>query len=258
MLNNALYDDPSIPKFYAVNLRNVPPCAPEELNMFSMATRLAALEKQMAEVKEAHRKPEAGLGTAAEGNRNDPSTLPKWPDPKFYKADTIPKVVTSSEPPYGPRTPQPPLSQQKRKNQEFRKKVKSVAKEMPKVIGTAPASETLRRSQPVKYLFVNRVAHDISSDMMKDHLTSKGVKVVSVHATSKPDWSSASFKIAIAGKDMERAMQPDFWPAPIACREWVPHWRKNLEPPRDDDQEPLAAPAAPNGTTDDVVEDPFA
>jgi hypothetical protein len=39
IMNNDLFEDASTPMFVALDLRRVPPCTPEELNLFSMASR---------------------------------------------------------------------------------------------------------------------------------------------------------------------------------------------------------------------------
>jgi hypothetical protein len=44
--------------------------------------------------------------------------------------------------------------------------------------------------------------------MMKKYLISKGVSALFAHATSKPDWTSSSFKVAIAAKDAEKSHAP--------------------------------------------------
>ena len=233
LMNNGVYAD-SQTRFYALNLRKVPPCPPEELNIFSLATRVQTFEKEMAQVKAAKLSlPKTGFSVPRhiQTSVNQPRDKPEHAN--TISLDLLDNDQGCAEGAEAQKECERKWTDvvSKHKAREMRRKVRAVTKEVPKVTGTAPATESLRGSLPVKHLFVNRVDQGVSPEMVKSHLADRKVAVKAIHMTSKPDWTSISFKIAIAAKDINTVIQPNFWLEPISCREWVPLRRETKKTP---------------------------
>lgn len=209
--------EPFEAKFYALDLRRVPPCAPEEVNLFSIVARIEALEKKPNVHTTEHQLPPAS---------ETPLSRPTPSSAAIAAAVTAPAAVTR------PSAAQPPPSEaptsntwatvvnKKKKKLETRRRVRNAAKELPVVVGTSSDS-SLKSCGPLKHLFVYGVDNACSSDALKDYMRKKNVQPKDVRRVSKDSWIRASFKVAVEDTCVKQTLDASFWPEGIMCREWL-------------------------------------
>ncbi|MEE4248616.1 MAG: hypothetical protein V2I33_24835 [Kangiellaceae bacterium] len=216
-------------KFYALDLRRVPPCPPEEINIFSVVARITALEKSL----EASLNANASWplpGDAPHGSRpqtaNQFRSLPRESASKtMMRTDTQGATVNHTDP--DPSWTK--VIKKRTQKVEVRKKVRSAVKALPVVTGVG-TDANLKGSTPVNHIFVNRVDYECTEETMRRFLEKKGVEIINIHKTSKEHANSASFRITVPKHQVESTLKADFWPCGIMCREWIRYIPKGRKP----------------------------
>lgn len=215
--------DPMAVKFCALDIQNMPPCSPEETNLFSIVARVTALEKKM----------DAVMSTTSTST-SEGSSFPEG----FGGAQTSPKAVARSSA-GGSSMPDPSaevmetmssnlaepwnkVAGRKRRNpQQQQRRLRAVTKSLPVVVGRASSNSVIRGSKPLKPLFIYGVDSAVTTDALKEFLTGKGIQPKQVWRVSKETWLRASFKVTLEEEDAEKCSQAEFWPEGIRCREWL-------------------------------------
>ena len=209
IVNHDLYDDLPV-KFYALDLRNTPPCKPEEVNVFSLAARLTALEEKFCQSETststvplpAHQAPRRVVQNAPQAS-NEPSTSAVPVASATGQKDTWSTVV---------KKPKRPKADPKR--------VRAAAQHLPVVVGTG-ANDRIKSCKPLKDVFVYGVDGSCREDAIKDHITKKGVQPKRVQRVSKDTWFRSSFRITVEEDNVQQVLQAAFWPDGVKCREWL-------------------------------------
>jgi hypothetical protein len=166
---------------------------------------------------------------------------------------SVPKPQPMMLPPLRPdyyasmmkKKPGPPQwEKQKPQRSETRAMVRKATSKLRVVTGKKESTEGVRGSRPVKHLYVYHVNPGVKTDGMKTMIEQGGVEVRSIRQVSKEDWLHGSFKVTINQADIDRAMDENFWPEEICCREWLARipWKSNdsaeeREPDNNDDGE---------------------
>ncbi|ELU12429.1 hypothetical protein CAPTEDRAFT_201203 [Capitella teleta] len=213
-------NDSSFCQFYALDLTQVPPCRPEEVNIFSLVSRISALEKNdrdrrsMENIKPQRLQPSHPISEYQP--HTDQQTNVRIPVP----------VTVSSAPPE--ETWAKVVDRNKKRIQKVtaRKEVRAAAKDLHVVVGTAGAKD-VKACPPLKHIFVYKVSRDCTADSIRTLMKSNGVDPINIRITSKPSWLSSSFCISIAKDDFSKTFSESFWPSGIRCREWISHVHKN-------------------------------
>ena len=77
-------------------------------------------------------------------------------------------------------------------------------------------------SATVPAAFIYRCSKDTQAEIIKDHLTSKGIQVISVDLKSHKDAESRSFKISVGTlEDYDKILSRDFIPRYVRVREFI-------------------------------------
>ena len=226
--------------FVAVDLNNVPPCPPEEVNIFSIVTRVNALEKEM----KSNASSVASLQLRMEQQDQCMSPLPlqqkeqRQPQQsQVHKAgssiwDVNPSPVPGHSTKPKQRTggstswaavAEKDSAQWKQVVRKRRHQIRVASKGARQVIGRASADTEVKvkASKPAFHLFVHKVDASVSTDDMTKLLNDANIRARSIRMTSKEDWPSRSFKITVDKDDAEKVFSPDIWPAGVRCREWI-------------------------------------
>lgn len=135
-------------RFYALDLTQVPPCRPEEVNIFSVVARLEALEK--SERDRVNLPP----ASQAPGAVQPPPPHPPRQQHNGYKVgDDLKESWTDV------------VSKNKaRKKAKAKKEVREAAKNLRVVVGKADCQE-VTACPPLKHLFVYKVARDCTPEI---------------------------------------------------------------------------------------------
>ncbi|ELU16912.1 hypothetical protein CAPTEDRAFT_195143 [Capitella teleta] len=205
MIANAPKDS-SFCQFYAPDLTQVPPCRPEEVNIFSLVSRISALEKNdrdrrsMENIKPQRLQPSHPISEYQP--HTDQQTNVRIPVP----------VTVSSAPPE--ETWAKVVDRNKKRIQKVtaRKEVRAAAKDLHVVVGTAGAKD-VKACPPLKHIFVYKVSRDCTADSIRTLMKSNGVDPINIRITSKPSWLSSSFCISIAKDDFSKTFSEGFWPS---------------------------------------------
>ena len=227
--------------FFAVDLDNIPPCPPEEVNIFSLVTRVAALEKEAASTASSM----ADLRRQVEQQRSAPrmpwmQQQPKpAPKPALYnEADaSVPQprpvggTAASNSKDDDDWTTVKQKSAKRRENRAAkranqRKVILDATKTLTAVTGTGN-DDALKASAPVSSIFVHGVDKECTADILSGFLKRKGVTPREVRLTSRKTALSASFRCMVPEDKRDATLRPDFWPQGVKCREWlmrVPKW----------------------------------
>lgn len=272
-------------QFYALDISKVPPCPPEEANLFSVIARIRALERKIdasqvqvlglsnppeaassAAAKEVHvpssssSRPAAPSVTRSSGNRPDnDSTQVKTAAPPRNSGQAT-SSGSSVQPPRHEEVPwSTVVAKNKRKIQE-RRKIRSATKDLQTVVGKSSESSGVIACPPIKHIFVHKVSRSCTTDIIRKHLQSKNIQPIDVKQTSKQEWLNASFKVSLDEKDFEKTFQEEFWPCGIHCREWLSYVPRQGKGPRASSAHPRneasnSAPSAPHVATDSVSGD---
>ena len=214
-------------RFYALDLRRTPPCPPEEINVFSLAARVAALEKDRE-----------NCACNAMRHSSPPNERARFSDADAVRQETVPKVApnanASSSDESGKEREWTDVVKKstlrKQRQQAARKLVTRAVKDIPVVVGTATnsANTVVKGAKPTKALFVSNVERCSSAEITQ-LMKEKGVPPWDVHCTSKKNLPTASFRVTIRGDDALKVLKPDFWPYGVRCREWLPNVRRHKE-----------------------------
>ncbi|ELU09219.1 hypothetical protein CAPTEDRAFT_197061 [Capitella teleta] len=195
-------------KFYALDLRRVPPCPPEEINIFSVVARITALEKSL----EASLNANASWplpGDAPHGSRpqtaNQFRSLPRESASKtMMRTDTQGATVNHTDP--DPSWTK--VIKKRTQKVEVRKKVRSAVKALPVVTGVG-TDANLKGSTPVNHIFGTGLHEgDNTSDHnpVLLHLSVRIEHMPSDHppttSQSRVSWHRASSRDIVAYKEM--------------------------------------------------------
>ena len=102
-----------------------------------------------------------------------------------------------------------------------RKEVKLATKDLRVVTGKGNAGSDVKGSLPAKHIYVYRVSSEVTTDSIKDFLTTKKIDVRGIRKVSKDDWLHSSFKVVINASDLGSVLDEGFWPEGVCCREWL-------------------------------------
>ena len=188
--------------FYALDLRKVPPCPPEEANLFSVVARIGILEKKFEENRAAQR-PEA-TSQFPRGASALPACVESHQQGSQVSAS---QSAPASLPPVGPPLPAQSsnswadvVSKNKRKIQE-RKKIRKATKSLTTITGKSKTATEVNACPPLKHIFVHKVNKDCTTDSISAFLKKKKIEPIDVRKTSKDGWLSSSFKVSLAEND---------------------------------------------------------
>ncbi|ELU16670.1 hypothetical protein CAPTEDRAFT_192410 [Capitella teleta] len=188
-------NDSSFCQFYALDLTQVPPCRPEEVNIFSLVSRISALEKNdrdrrsMENIKPQRLQPSHPISEYQP--HTDQQTNVRTPVP----------VTVSSAPPEETWAKVVDRNEKRIQKVTARKEVRAAAKDLHVVVGTAGAKD-VKACPPLKHIFVYKVSRDCTADSIRTLMKSNGVDPINIRITSKPSWLSSSFCISIAKDEL--------------------------------------------------------
>ena len=211
-------------QFCALNLKKVPPCVPEEINVFSLAARLKALEERILPNQPVLEARVLALEElSARQNITKPSsseTLPKDPKTRKPGAPAGGVIETTSFKSSAQKDDwiQAPKNNRRRDSKNI---VRAATKELTVIKGSAKDA-AVQGSGPLKHLFAYKLQKGCSAESLAAHLQSHGIRAVDIRSTSKPNYTSASFKITLGEGDFRKAFQARCWPDGALCREWLP------------------------------------
>ena len=202
-------------RFCALDIQNMPPCSPEETNLFSIVARVTALEKKMETVVGGNSPPERS---------NGPQTIPKTNDRQGAGAGVPSTLGSSSNVMETMSSDQSELwsvvASKKRGNQQ-KSRLRAVTKTLSVVVGKGSSDTVIKGSKPLKPLFVYGMDSAVSTDALKEFLIKKGIQPKQVWRVSKETWLRASFKVTLEEEDAAKCSCAEFWPEGIRCREWL-------------------------------------
>ena len=203
-------DKPLEVEFYALDLRRIPPCTPEEINLFSIVARVATLEKKF----------ETAAAIASQESLYPPSdqeTLLKRVDidPPVNSEPSRASTSTAS----GKSAPWITVPKNSSKS-SARKRVRVAAKKLPSVVGTRTGTE-LKGCGPIKQLFMYGVDNLCTDADLKEYMCKSKVVPKEVRRVSKETWLRASFKVTVSADDIGKTSEGNFWPEGVMCREWL-------------------------------------
>ena len=197
----------------------LPPCPPEEISVFSLAARVAALEKD-------RKKCACNEDVSSSGATSAPRHA--------SAAEVASRIVESGPDEQGGKVKWTEVANRstirKQKKQANRKLLSMAVKDVPVVVGTASEFPNcaVKGARPTKALFVSNLERcppvEITN-LMKE----RGIIPWDVHCTSKKTLPVASFRVTIREDDLQKALTPDFWPNGVRCREWVPNVRRQRQ-----------------------------
>ena len=248
LVNNDCYD--SLPvKFFALNLRNTPPCKPEEINIFSLAARLTSLEEKFRQSETGEPTPISHPSRASAQNRTQtPSQA------SHVENSTHPQGASGVSAPDQPRQENPwqlvPGRKDKKKprpQRPLQQQLRAATKQLTVVVGSSNADTAVKSCKPLKELFVYGVDSTCSADACKGYLEGKDVQPKRVHRVSKGSALRASFRITVDETDMAKMQLAEFWPEGVKCREWL---RTIPTSPPQDGAPTSASPDDDDGTAD--------
>ncbi|ELU00559.1 hypothetical protein CAPTEDRAFT_211382 [Capitella teleta] len=209
LVNNQRCENMNV-QFYVLNLRRTPPCSPEKINIFSLAARVAALERTRKSCTQTR------CSSGCSGSWTifwDSILVPEQPrngeapsrkSPSTAGLHTSKPVAVTAESAGG--APWSTVVKRKtiKKRDEARKQLRNAAKDLRVVVGTEKGT-VLNCCRPTKQLFVNHLER-CSMDTVKKYMISKGVTPRDVHCTctSKESWLNASFRLTVVATDMDR------------------------------------------------------
>lgn len=89
------------------------------------------------------------------------------------------------------------------------------------IVGNAVSNSGLRATpMPNRDIFVYRVHKNDNADAMKNWITEKGVSVRDIELKSHDEAKYNSFKISVGVEDVDKLLEPGFWPVGIYVRRW--------------------------------------
>jgi hypothetical protein len=195
--------------FCAVNIRKIPNCPPEEINLFSIVARLGALEKKLEDSEPTVHRVQTREDIAA--------PLAPVADDQLQTAVNEPPQKTSG---VRPLVAQAEWTSVVKKRMNKKKKIRIAAKELTAVVGSA-SDCSIKASEPVRHVFINKVDKQCTNENIHDYIKKKGIIPKDVRRTSKEGWLSTSFKISVPSVNFNDLLKAEFWPSGIRCREWL-------------------------------------
>ncbi|ELU10659.1 hypothetical protein CAPTEDRAFT_188452, partial [Capitella teleta] len=140
-------NDSSFCQFYALDLTQVPPCRPEEVNIFSLVSRISALEKNDRDRRSMENIKPQRLQPFHPISEYQPHT-----DQQTNVRIPVPVTVSSASP---EETWAKVVDRNKKRIQKVtaRKEVRAAAKDLHVVVGTAGAKD-VKACPPLKHIFV--------------------------------------------------------------------------------------------------------
>lgn len=212
--------------FVAVNLVNIPPCKPEEINVFSLAARVTALEKQLEKRTSAGNTLASNdatedsvwprLGAATNSQTNKSPYVLRAPELAVTRPHTTGSTQSATT---GPdKSAAPGLLQKKRS--ERKRRVREATRGAQEVVGTKNDS-SVKCSTPVKHIFVHKVDKKTDTPALQAYMQKNKVEPRNIICTSKPEWLKNSFKVTINKEDFGKVFIDSLWPTGVCCREWL-------------------------------------
>ena len=225
-------DPDAIPvTFYAVDLRRIPPCPPEEINVFSLAARLNALEQKLTSANDSRSKPNWSKTCSSAQEIPEGHILGATPSETMYSEVAIAAAASDQK-----WTTVEKKNRRNRRAAAVRKYVKN-DDSIRSVVGTGADTE-VKACTPTVKLFVHEVQKPCSADVLKQYFETKKIGQVNVRQISKESWAKASFCVTVDKKNSDDVFSDDFWPKGVKVREWVPvpRMQKNA-PPKEGESE---------------------
>ena len=231
--------------FFAVDLNNVPPCPPEEVNMFSLVSRVAALEKETKRQASDMVSMQLQIQQQGADTAHYASHSQHWPQ---LQQQTHVKSMDSSysgvtartqEQPSDNRDAAGPSSQNAnvqpsqrpvKKANEHRRLVRMAAKDSRQVTGKAADADVnglVKASSKVKRLFVYRLDKSCDEEALKAYMCKRNAAPKQVRCTSKEDWLTNSFCVTVDEAYFNLVFSDTFWPPEVRCREWITNPRRS-------------------------------
>lgn len=227
--------------FFAVDLTNVPPCPPEEVNIYSLVARVSALEKEAARsasnVASLQMKFEQRCQEMQVSQHQANKPQPRLQDQTQLKRSKSSAVPSSQSAPSSDGVSQTEPAQMNAINwaavatnnsqswntatHKRRRQVRMASKGIKEIEGRATGNTIVKASKPAAHLLVRKVDAGTTVDMMKEMLRSSSITPRAVVMTSKEGWMSRSFKLSVNKEDAPKLLSEDFWPEGIACRPWL-------------------------------------
>jgi hypothetical protein len=103
---------------------------------------------------------------------------------------------------------------------------KKLARRAAPIVGTGRSNKIRGAPEPSRDLFVYRVQDGNSSEDIKGYINDNHVDVRDIEQTSKEGSKFLSFKVTIRASDMQKVLQPDFWPCGVCVRRF---WRPRTQ-----------------------------
>ncbi|ELU15979.1 hypothetical protein CAPTEDRAFT_193633 [Capitella teleta] len=220
---------PTYVTFCAIDVRKLPPCPLEEINLFSIVARVTALEKKFKTAASADPSrlvhealPNQSLvqnnsSSTTMGNRKDTTIAPL--------SEKRVQFAERAAPTDNPREPDLKRS--------WTTVVKTSRRRPLQLLGRriGETDTEIKSRKPLKQLFVYGVDSVCDADALKGFMDKQGVRPKQVHRVSKATWLRASFRVTVEEEDLEKVRQAKFWPSGVMCREWLNSVPK--KPPQD-------------------------
>jgi hypothetical protein len=159
--------------FCAVNIRKIPNCPPEEINLFSIVARLGALEKKLEDSEPTVHRVQTREDIAA--------PLAPVTDNQLQTAVNEPPQKTSG---VRPLVAQAEWTSVVKKRMNKKKKIRIAAKELTTVVGSA-SDCSIKASEPVRHVFINKVDKQCTNENIHDYIKKKGIIPKDVRRTSR-------------------------------------------------------------------------
>ena len=106
------------------------------------------------------------------------------------------------------------------------------------MVGTAGLDYDLKPRPKAAHIFIHNLDKNCSKTTLASYMKKKKIEPIDIRQTSKEDWLSASFKVAVHDKDKEVTLQEGFWPSGVRCREWIALWKAKETKPVEDSSDP--------------------
>jgi hypothetical protein len=217
------------PLFVARRLDRLPRHGPEETNVFSLADRIATMERELAAVKVDVNRVKAGsqinsfATVAAIPAASNPHCWPVYTactscsSPAAATTETAGTAAESAA-----ATAAAKQDQQRANNDDGfipARNRRDRRRKRVTVVGTK-ASER-EGCRPRLDLFVSRVPKEYPEQHVRDMIVDNRVEILDIVKVSHEKANMTSYKVTIWADDEDRLMQPDAWPRFISCCRFV-------------------------------------
>lgn len=227
----------NLPTFVAVNVDRVPSIKPEDMDVFILAQKIAAIEEQLKLQAIA-----ADEATRRADVRVTDKFISKLPTSVLDKHEEVP-VNTSAvsggaastaqldkNAAYNSsQTPESKVYQTKDNGSWVTvvKKRSAPAQPQRRIVGTGGAKaahiKSTEKDSKSWHLFVGRLAPDTTEENLKRHLEENGISVASCRMLERKEkWQEkhAAFKVVIHYDLVNAAFDEDLWPSGAEVRDW--------------------------------------